>query len=67
MTNVNGSNRPDLTHACYSLLFSQDCDEIVVLHNGQVVERGTHNELLRLGGRYTNLLKMQETIIDDDQ
>jgi len=39
----------------------QDCDEIIVLHDGQVVERGTHNELLAKGGRYNQLLKMQQT------
>lgn len=38
----------------------QDCDEIIVLQEGQVMERGTHNELLRLGGRYTELLRMQQ-------
>lgn len=37
----------------------QDCDEIIVLHEGRVVERGTHNELLSLGGRYNELLTMQ--------
>ena len=38
----------------------QDCDEIIVLQEGQVVERGTHDELLNLGGRYTDLLRMQQ-------
>jgi ABC-type multidrug transport system fused ATPase/permease subunit len=38
----------------------QDCDEIIVMHQGRVAERGTHYELLQLGGRYTELLKMQE-------
>ena len=37
----------------------QDCDEIIVLHNGKVAERGTHEELSDLGGRYTELLTMQ--------
>jgi ABC-type multidrug transport system fused ATPase/permease subunit len=37
----------------------QDCDEIIVLHHGRAVERGTHQELLDLGGRYTELLRMQ--------
>ena len=37
----------------------QDCDEIIVLHNGKVAERGTHEELSELGGRYTELLTMQ--------
>jgi ABC-type multidrug transport system fused ATPase/permease subunit len=38
----------------------QDCDQIVVMDQGHVVERGTHEELVRNNGRYTELLKMQE-------
>jgi ABC-type multidrug transport system fused ATPase/permease subunit len=30
-------------------------DEIVVLNNGRVAERGTHDELLRAGGHYFRL------------
>ena len=38
----------------------QDCDEIIVLHDGKAVERGTHEELLFKGGRYNDLLKIQK-------
>ena len=34
-------------------------DMICVLHEGQIVERGTHDELYALGGYYTKLVDMQ--------
>jgi ABC-type multidrug transport system fused ATPase/permease subunit len=37
----------------------QDCDEIVVLEKGRVVEHGSHDDLMALGGRYRDLLLFQ--------
>jgi ATP-binding cassette subfamily B protein len=37
----------------------RDADQIVVLDGGRIVERGTHQELLERGGRYTALQRAQ--------
>ncbi|MBQ8978151.1 MAG: NHLP family bacteriocin export ABC transporter peptidase/permease/ATPase subunit [Oscillospiraceae bacterium] len=34
----------------------RDCDDIIVLDGGKIVERGTHDELYPLGGIYTELV-----------
>ena len=34
----------------------RDCDEIIVMDKGKVIERGTHEELYKNGGYYTSLI-----------
>ncbi len=44
-----------------------DADEIVVLDQGAVVERGTHRELLRVGGLYAQLWALQQREAEEKQ
>lgn len=37
----------------------RNADLICVMHEGRIVERGTHEELLSLGGYYSHLVEMQ--------
>ena len=45
-----------ITHRLAGL---QEMDEVLVLDRGQAIERGTHAELLRLGGRYAALWRLE--------
>lgn len=37
----------------------RDADEIIVMQKGEVMERGNHEELLKLDGVYKNLVSRQ--------
>lgn len=37
----------------------EQADSIVVMHDGQIIEQGTHAELLALNGRYADLNRLQ--------
>jgi NHLM bacteriocin system ABC transporter peptidase/ATP-binding protein len=37
----------------------RDCDEIILLHQGKVAERGKHEELLARGGAYARLMSQE--------
>jgi ATP-binding cassette subfamily B protein len=37
----------------------KDADQIIVLHDGMIVERGAHRELLERGGRYADMYRRE--------
>jgi thiol reductant ABC exporter CydC subunit len=45
-----------ITHRLMGL---EEVDEVLVLDHGRVLERGTHDQLLLLGGRYASLWRLQ--------
>ena len=41
-------------------------NQILVLREGEVYERGTHEELLSLGGIYSNMWRQQQTSLEEE-
>jgi ATP-binding cassette subfamily B protein len=52
-----------ISHRLSSLMHA---DEILFVEDGRVVERGTHDELIALGGKYQHLYELQSNPVDDD-
>ena len=45
--------------AAHRLSTIRKADTILFMENGQIIEQGTHEELIRLRGRYFDLVKSQ--------
>ena len=46
-----------VSHRLKSLI---DADEIIVLRDGEIIEKGIHQELIRMNGFYANLFRLQQ-------
>ncbi|MDA8711254.1 ABC transporter ATP-binding protein/permease [Alphaproteobacteria bacterium] len=56
-------NRTTLVIA-HRLSTAADADEILVLEQGKITERGTHDQLLTLQGKYAEMWNKQKTAVD---
>ncbi|MEH6531234.1 MAG: peptidase domain-containing ABC transporter [Photobacterium frigidiphilum] len=44
----------------------RDCDRIIVLHQGNIIEQGCHQQLLQHGKQYKQLWKLQQELKQED-
>ena len=56
MEMVEGRTSVFISHRLASTRF---CDRILLLEDGTTIEQGTHDELIRLNGRYAQLFEIQ--------
>lgn len=59
---VNGKTAVYISHRLASTKF---CDKIAVFSSGEIVEHGTHNELISRNGLYKRLFEMQAQFYND--
>jgi ATP-binding cassette subfamily B protein len=59
MVNILKNNQKTIIIIAHRLSTVINCDKIVVLHEGNVIEEGTHPELLKRGSHYLNFWQQQ--------
>ena len=54
------SNKQTIIAIAHRLSTIKDADIILVIHEGEIREQGTHEELMKLGGIYHKMHRAQE-------
>lgn len=44
----------------------KSADDIIVLEKGKIAERGTHRQLLKLGGKYAGMVDLQSGVVKEE-
>lgn len=60
---TEGKTSVYISHRLASTRF---CDKIVYLENGEIIECGTHDELIKLGGKYADMFEKQSHYYTED-
>ncbi|MBD5082234.1 MAG: ABC transporter ATP-binding protein [Ruminococcaceae bacterium] len=51
----------------HRLASTRFCDRIIMLEKGQIIETGTHAELMQAGGKYAELYELQSSYYNDKE
>ncbi len=52
-------NKKTSIYISHRLASCRFCDRIIVIHNGCVLEKGNHNDLVKKGGLYAEMFNKQ--------
>ena len=51
----------------HRLASTRFCDEILLLDKGEIIERGTHETLMKMGGTYASLFELQGKYYQEEE
>ena len=61
---LEGTSTIFISHRLASTRF---CDEILLLDKGEIIERGTHETLMKMGGTYASLFELQGKYYQEEE
>lgn len=57
---LNAFSRQTVIFVSHRFFLTRNVDKIYMLSNGSVIEQGTHEELMKMNGRYAEIYRLQE-------